>query len=360
MHLNLTLPDLLTFADGRPVGVPVEWPARRTELLTALLDIQYGHLPPAPETVSAYPLYTYAIFQEEGVTGTHYRLTAHPGGYAFHLQVVMPAGEGPFPLIIDGDGCWRKTLTDDVLRAVAGRGYALAIFNRVEIVPDRLTPRDTGLYTAYPGEYGALAAWAWAYHRVVDATSQLGAIDLERIIVTGHSRGGKTALLAGATDERIALTAPNNSGCGWGRLLLWYPRADGGLGAGRQIETAAGERLADLLRNIPYWFAPRLRDYLDREAELPFDQHSLKAAVAPRALLSTEARGDHWASPHGTRLTHEAAREVYRFLGAESRIGIYYRDGGHAHNLADWHTLLDFADTALNGKPTTRDFDMHP
>ena len=87
MHLNLTLPDLLTFADGRPVGVPVEWPARRTELLTALLDIQYGHLPPAPETVSAYPLYTYAIFQEEGVTGTHYRLTAHPGGYAFHLQV---------------------------------------------------------------------------------------------------------------------------------------------------------------------------------------------------------------------------------------------------------------------------------
>lgn len=35
---------------------------------------------------------------------------------------------------------------------------------------------------------------------------------------------------------------------GWGSLLLWYPRAEGGLGAGRQIETATGERLADLLR----------------------------------------------------------------------------------------------------------------
>ncbi|HOF89096.1 MAG TPA: hypothetical protein PLZ36_13485 [Armatimonadota bacterium] len=346
MHLTAMLPDLLTFADGRPVRAPEEWPARRAELLQALLDIQYGHLPPAPEAVSAYPLYTYALFRDEGVNGTHYRLTMQPGGYAFHLQVVMPAGEGPFPLVIDGDGCWRKTLTDDVLRAVTGRGYALAIFNRVEIVPDRLTPRDTGLYTAYPGDYGALAAWAWAYHRVVDAVPQLGAIDPARVIVTGHSRGGKTALLAGATDERIALTAPNNSGCG---------------GAGcYRFPDESGERLADLLRNIPYWFAPRLRDFLDREAELPFDQHSLKAAVAPRALLTTEARGDHWASPSGTRLTHEAAREVYRFLGAEHRIGIHYRDGGHAHTLADWHTLLDFADTVFDGKPMSRDFDMHP
>jgi hypothetical protein len=35
---------------------------------------------------------------------------------------------------------------------------------------------------------------------------------------------------------------------GWGSLLLWYPRTEGGLGAGRQMETAAGERLADLIR----------------------------------------------------------------------------------------------------------------
>ena len=35
---------------------------------------------------------------------------------------------------------------------------------------------------------------------------------------------------------------------GWGSLLLWYPRAGSRLGAGRQMETAGGERLADLVR----------------------------------------------------------------------------------------------------------------
>jgi len=77
-------------------------------------------------------------------------------------------------------------------------------------------------------------------------------------------------------------------------------------------------------------------------------------------LLSTEARGDIWASPRGTRLTHEATREIYRFLGAENRIGIWYRDGGHAHTLEDWNALLDFADLQFYGKPVGRNFDLHP
>ncbi len=35
---------------------------------------------------------------------------------------------------------------------------------------------------------------------------------------------------------------------GWGSLLLYYPRVGGGLGAGRQMETADGERLTDQVR----------------------------------------------------------------------------------------------------------------
>ncbi|NQU09242.1 acetylxylan esterase, partial [bacterium] len=157
---------------------------------------------------------------------------------------------------------------------------------------------------------------------------------------------GKTALLAGAIDERIALTVPHISGAG---------------GAGcYRFPDAGGERLADLIEKIPYWFTPRLREYVGRESELPFDQHFLKAAVAPRALLSTDTRGDLWASPRGTRLTYEAARVVYRLLGAESRIGIWFREGGHAHTLPDWEALLDFADLQFHGKPAARDFDLRP
>jgi len=340
------LPDPLLFADGRRVTTPSAWPARRAELLQAILDIQYGQLPPAPERMTVYLLHASEL---PGVPDTpliHYRLTTYPGKFSFTVSLVTPPGTGPFPLVIDGDGCWR-IITDEILALAVRRGYAVAFFNRVELAPDAFrSERDDGLYTVYPeGDYGALAAWAWGYHRVVDLAKQLDCIDGDRIAVTGHSRGGKAALLAGATDERIALTVPNNSGCG-GAGCYRYPDED-------------GERLEDVIR-FPYWFSPRLRDYAGRVAELPFDQHSVKALVAPRALLSTEALGDLWASPHGTRLTHEAAKAVYRLLGTEHRIGIAFREGSHAHLPRDWDVLLDFADMQFDGKPAARDFDVDP
>jgi len=341
------LPDLLRFADGRRVDTPAAWPARRTELLETILDIEYGHLPPAPEGMSAGLLHPTGFDHIPGAWLSHYRLTLQPGEISFTVSLLIPPGKGPFPLIIDGDGCWRY-LTNEILALAARRGYAVAWFNRTELAPDAYHDRrEEGLYAAYPdGDFGALAAWAWGYHRVVDFALGQENIDGSRIAATGHSRGGKTALLAGATDQRIALTAPNNSGCG-GAGCYRYP-------------DEGGERLEDSIRMIPYWYSPRLRDYVGREAELPFDQHGVKALVAPRALLSTEALGDIWASPRGTRLTYQAAKEVYRLLGAEDRIGIFFREGGHAHGLPDWEVLLDFADLQFYGKPAARDFDADP
>lgn len=346
-----SLPDPLRFFDGRAVATPAEWPARRAELLETILTIEYGHLPPAPERATAYPLHTFNIAPEHPVLGTHYqlsmRLPGAPVDFSFLATVVRPVGDGPFPVIIDGDGCWRY-LNNEILLTATARGYAVAYFNRVEIVPDNeSSARDMGLYTVCPeGDYGALAAWAWGYHRVIDFVQTLGDIDPARIIVTGHSRGGKAALLAGVTDTRAVLTAPNNSGSG-GAACHRYPNE-------------GGERLCDSVRAFPYWYATRLRDYVGREGELPFDQHSVLALAAPRALLCTEARADLWASPHGTRLCVDAAREVYRFLGAEQRLGIVYRDGGHNHLRSDWETLCDFADVQLNGMPAARSFDVLP
>lgn len=347
-HSTAELPDLFRFEGGQRVRTVADWRRRRQELLDIILDIEYGRLPPAPSAVYAEELLHEPAAQLPGARHVRHRLTMPTDrALGFALDLLVPPGGGPFPVVLNGDACWGFP-ANEIVHEVLGRGYALAVFNRVEIVPDQDEPlRISGLYSVYPhGDYGALAAWAWGYHRCVDFLQTRGDVDATRIAITGHSRGGKAVLLAGATDERIALTAPNDSGC---------------CGAGCfRYQGPGSETLADIVRRFPYWFGPRLSEFVGREQSLPFDQHSLKALVAPRPLLSTEALGDLWANPTGTWQTHLAAREVYRFLGAEERIGIWYRQGGHNHGPADWSALLDYADWQLRGlAPRTR-FDVDP
>ena len=99
-----------------------------------------------------------------------------------------------------------------------------------------------------------------------------------------------------------------------------------------------------------YWFHPRLRWFAGRENRLPLDQHFLKALVAPRALICTEANGDLWANPVGTRATSQAASRVFRLLDAKTKNGLHFRDGGHDLLAADWNSILDFADWHFFGK----------
>ena len=350
MHKQLAeLPDLFTFQDGTRVHTPEDWRRRRAQLQELILDIEYGHLPPAPEALRAENLHPTCVKRLGNAKQDTYRLVIEGGAtpFWFYVTMLVPEGDGPFPVVINGDACWRY-VTDAVAQEVLNRGYALATFNRTEIVPDNYHPeRDTALYNVYPGgDFAALSAWAWGYHRVVDFLLTQEYVDPERIAVVGHSRGGKTVLLAGATDERIALTAPNDSGCGGAGSYLWQ---------GEECE-----KLADLIRCVPYWLAARAAEYVDREQDLPFDQHSLKALVAPRALLSTEALGDLWADPTGTFQTYAAAREVYRFLGVEDKIGIWYREGEHHHGLADWQAFLDFADWHFKGIEPATAYDVNP
>lgn len=337
---NPELPDPFLLPDGSRMATRRQWSAQRTRLLEQALRHQYGPLPPAGsplrvrETSSSTP--------PGGPVVRDLRLTAGPReGVTFSVTLTVPAGRGPFPAIVCGDRGWGR-IAPEIVAEVVRRGYALAEFNREEVAPDG--PARAGVYALWPDYRGGrLAAWAWGFHRVVDYLRTLSTIDARRIAVTGHSRGGKAALLAGATDERIALTSPNNSGCG---------------GAGcYRIEGAGSETLEAIVQRFPYWFAPGFARFIGRVQELPFDQHTLKAAVAPRALLSTEALGDLWANPLGSQVTHQAAREVYRFLGAEEQIGIVFRPGEHRHALEDWRALLDFADWRLRGSTPARAFD---
>lgn len=341
------LPDLFQFWDGSAASRREHWPRRRLELAAAIIPLEYGGMPAKPARTTSEELHASPVRSLDGARYVSCRVTAEgERPFSFMMYLLIPPGPGPFPVILNGDACWRY-VSDEIAGEVLRRGNILAQFNRVELAPDaRHSERTSGIYPLYPGDYGALAAWAWGYHRCVDVLSRMDAVDESRIAVVGHSRGGKASLLAGATDERIALTSANDSGCG---------------GAGcYRLQGPDSETLGDILRNFPFWFGPRLGDYIGNETELPFDQHFLKAMVAPRLLLTTEARGDLWANPSGTWQTHLAAREVYRFLGVEEKIGIWYRDGGHAHGPADWGALLDFMDWQFRGQEPRQPFHHGP
>jgi dienelactone hydrolase len=348
------LPDPFLFNDGRRVKSAEEWRARRMELLELIQQDEYGHLPPAPKNISIVPIVSHRM-KSFDVMHRQFKLICDPGegheSVSFVVDLLIPNGDGPFPVILRGDWCWGKT-PDDITRAILARGYILAEFNRVEIAPDtgptdsNPTAKTVGLYAAYPhADFGAIAAWAWGYCRCIDLLITLPYVDKEKIAITGHSRGGKAVLLAGAADERIALTAPNCSGCcGAGCFRFQGPQS---------------ETLANITQSFPYWFAPRLKEFVGHENDLPFDQHCVKALCAPRALLTSEALDDLHANPSGTYQTHLAAREVYKFVGKPERIAIHFRPGVHEHNADDFGVLLDFADQVFFGKSPARQRDWN-
>ncbi len=340
------LPDLLQFQDGRRLTQPSDWPARRQELLDLILDIEYGGFPPAPRQVLADELITHPSATLGNARHSQYRLSMD--GRSF---LCAGSAGSRRRKALPGDHRRGYLLGSDQPGYPAGRTTARVRIG--DLQPDRNRPGScerraltAAIYRAFPGEYGALSAWAWGYSRCIDFLLTQDDINPAQITITGHSRGGKATLLAGAVDERVALTVPNDSGCG---------------GAGSYMRQGPkSETLSDIIQRFPYWFGPKLAQYVGREQELPFDQHGLKALVAPRALLTTEALDDLWANPSGTWITHQAARPVFSLLGVADQPGIWYRPGGHSHTLIDWQALLAFADWKFRGLPPDRSFDPHP
>lgn len=340
-------PDLLTFADGTTVDLE-GWPRRRQELSDAIVPHEYGGLPPCgAETTALRRSNVSSVKPWPGVRYFTFEVrTRFDDGQELSLTLSLwvPPGDGPFPVILDGDGCWRY-FDDHVVQKVLARGCIAASFDRTEAAADNADNyRETGLYRLFPdAEFGVLSTWAWGFHRCVDALEQIDQARADQIAITGHSRGGKTVLLAGATDERIAIVNPNDSGIGGGGLNHWKSAGS------EEVDSFFGSR------NI-FWFGKAFADLRHRDAELPYDQHFLHALVAPRKLLLTEAYEDPGANPPGTYLAAQAARPMFDLLGATDGIGWAIREGGHSHHPSDYEALLDFVDVHFHGKQIRRDF----
>ena len=158
---------------------------------------------------------------------------------------------------------------------------------------------------------------------------------------------GKAALIAAARDERFAVCVPNQTGGGGAPLA----KRDYGENVGTEMES------------FPHWYCRAYGKYADNERAMPFDQHLLLAAVAPRALL-VEGFDEPWFDTKGEYLACRAASPAWEFLGHPGlppggfpdnfstalvgpRLGYVRRGGAHGLSGYDWLWLLDFADRAL-------------
>jgi hypothetical protein len=400
-----TLPDLLMIPegggpDGEAVSSPEAWRTiARARWLGLLESTEYGRLLPA------VPVTAEAIERGPGPDGStriqaRLRLGHGPDAPATEVLLYLPSpsrgdtperlptflhlnfggnhAESSDPAVRIPSG-WvpngKDTGVDDnhakvssrgtlasrwPVKLLHDRGYATATAYCGDVFPDHADGRKE---SALPSlgyavgdermvsgdEPGAISTWAWQLSRILDWLVTLPEIDPTRVIVVGHSRLGKTALWAGAGDERFAMVVSNESGCG-----------------GAALERRNyGETVKRITTSFPHWFAPTFATYADRETELPIDQHVVLAMTAPRPLYVSSAVEDRWADPRGEFLAAVAASPVWELFGKVglgtdtypavdtaigSSIGYHVRSGPHDITAVDWGHFADFATRVLPAK----------
>jgi pimeloyl-ACP methyl ester carboxylesterase len=402
------LPNPLVALSGKKVDSVRVWEAeRRPELKQLFQHYMYGKLPPKPNSLIVNQLFAEpsylggkATLRELAVQFGFNKQDGSPfiSRHKLHVLLVTPNERvSPAPLFIGLNFCGNHAIAESdkvhipetwIYKSCKGvendratpagrgsqadawnvdliieRGYAFASFYSGDIDPDTADFTDGLAAELKPSmqfdadDPGTIACWAWGFHRVIDALTNQAAdltksgskLDLKKIAVVGHSRNGKTALLAAAMDERIALAIPSQAGCG-GTAPNRFLRGE----SDKQVES-----VKRINTSFPHWFCDEFTKFNDEPQRLPFDQNCLAAICAPRPVLFANAEEDKWANPDGQLDVLKATVPAYALYGKRGidadakpemgkvvghELGYFIRPGKHSMNRQDWQAFLDFAD----------------
>jgi hypothetical protein len=359
-----TLPSLLTTSNGVKILNKKEWiTKRRPELIELFTSQVYGRVPSTSYKKSIQVVRTDPNAMDGLATLKLVDITisAQQKSLTIHMGLFIPnkaTKPAPAFLLI----CNRPPVNIDFTRKnksefwpaeeVISRGYAVAAFYNADVDPDT----DDGFTNGIHGlldtnrtveSWGTIAAWAWGASRCMDYLVTDKQIAPDRIAVVGHSRGAKTALWAGAVDQRFAMVVCNEAGCGGSSLS----------------RRRYGETIYEINRGFPHWFCANYKNYNHNEDALPIDQHMLLALIAPRPLYVASAEKDRWGDPLGQYIALCQAVPAFNLFGTKcdlpasyppvnsplssGKVAYHVRDGVHNLLLKDWNFFMDFADNIL-------------
>ena len=381
------LPDPLVKNNGKSVKSVKDWEKkRRPEIMDMLRREMYGYEPGKPAGLH------FKVLEEShdalGGKATRRQVavyfTEDESRYMTVLMYIPNDAKGPVPAFMGMNfrGNYATTTDPEVLMPtesqiedygawyqpvnrgdwgrrwpyeyVLSKGYAVVTMFYGDVDPDWNDGFHNGVHGLLDkgkprtGEsWSTISAWAWGLSRALDYLETDKDIDADKVAVLGHSRLGKTALWAGATDQRFALVISNCSGC-----------------CGSAISRRKfGETIYIVNDAFQHWFCGNFEKYSDNEDALPFDQHELISMIAPRPVYVSSGSEDNWADQKGEYLSLVGATPVYNLYGYEGftstekpvvedpetvgRMGNHIRKGDHDILLYDWTQFINFADKFL-------------
>jgi len=322
----------------------------REQMISAMLENVYGKIPPTPKDI-CFEVQKDIIRNFCAGKAICNKVTAtcklESKAFSFPFYVTLPTDQKKHPFFIHIN--FRPDVPDryQPTEELIDNGFAVLSFCYNDITKDNNDFTDGLAGVLYPDgirknntDAGKIAMWAWAAQRVMDYAQTLtDFLDMNCAIVCGHSRLGKTALLAAATDERFTFAYSNDSGCSGAAIT----------------RKKQGETVSKICEVFPYWFCEKYKEYAEKEMNMPFDQHFLVASIAPRKVLIGSASEDVWADPISEQLCCFAASPAFEkgfdcpdrkaeigeeFLSGD--IGFHLRKGLHYFSREDWNKLIKF------------------
>lgn len=317
---SLEPPPLFSSAADR---TPAGWQERRAELVRLVEDHWVGRIPQAVEDFRV-------VWRKErtpsrpGTIAEQWigRVIASDGrmGPTIDATITFPADAQAAPALIDYTYAWPGGAMPDFggppppdsISLALENGFAHVAYRPQMLQADNAEMMADGVIglARWPRErhdWGALRAWAWGASMLREELAADPRIDGERISLTGHSRFGKSVLVAAAFDHEFADAHVSSSGAGGAKLM----RRD----FGERWENMAGP-------GAFHWFTPNIMTYAAGDttvADLPVDAHMLIALRAPRPLLVTSGlaeKGDAWVDPRGMWFATDLAQPAWEVFDA--------------------------------------------